>query len=98
MCEEDIEFDKGLRKDVWGTIQHYWKGDFLLFPIVVKHNTFDTFCKEMEVIRDQIVSLSFWCLCDGLETEKGKIQHRHMILACEQENSFEEIWKGKVRY
>ncbi|GFV49973.1 uncharacterized protein TNCV_1392541 [Trichonephila clavipes] len=41
---------------------------------------------------------ALWCLCDGLETEKGKIQHRHMILACEQERAFEQIWKGKVRY
>ncbi|GFV02283.1 uncharacterized protein TNCV_528541 [Trichonephila clavipes] len=50
----------------------------------------------MEMIRDQCVILPFWCLCDGLV--KGKIQHRHMILACEQESLFEDVWKGKVRY
>ncbi|GFU74671.1 uncharacterized protein TNCV_2648401 [Trichonephila clavipes] len=27
-----------------------------------------------------------------------KIQHRHMILACEQESSFADVWKGKIRY
>ncbi|GFX32946.1 uncharacterized protein TNCV_2136011 [Trichonephila clavipes] len=57
---------------------------------------FDTFRKEMEKIQDQFVLLPFWCLCDGLG--KGKIQHRHMILSCEQESSFEDVWKGKIRY
>ncbi|GFT24486.1 uncharacterized protein TNCV_3253021 [Trichonephila clavipes] len=98
MWEEGIEFENGLGKDVWGMIQCYLKGDLVWFHIMVKHNIFDTFCKEMEGIRDQFVILPFWCLCDGLETERGKIQHRHMILACEQESAFEEIWKGKVRY
>ncbi|GFX62979.1 uncharacterized protein TNCV_1100721 [Trichonephila clavipes] len=53
---------------------------------------------EMETIRDQFVILLFRCLCDGLETKKGKIQHRHMILTCEHESAFVEIWKGKVPY
>ncbi|GFX32323.1 uncharacterized protein TNCV_4410911 [Trichonephila clavipes] len=65
---------------------------------MVKHDVFETFRREMERIRDQCVLLPFWCLCDGLETERGKIQHRHMILACEPDCAFEEIWKGKVRY
>ncbi|GFU00025.1 uncharacterized protein TNCV_1659811 [Trichonephila clavipes] len=65
---------------------------------MVKHNVFETFRREMERIRDQCVLLPFWCLCDGLETERGKIHHRHMILACEPDCAFEEIWKGKVRY
>ncbi|GFW54225.1 uncharacterized protein TNCV_1560031 [Trichonephila clavipes] len=38
------------------------------------------------------------CLCDGLVNEKGKIQHRHMILVCKPESSFENIWKEKIRY
>ncbi|GFW26060.1 uncharacterized protein TNCV_3317301 [Trichonephila clavipes] len=62
---------------------------------MVKHDVFDTFRKEMENIRDQCVILPF---CDGLLNEKGKIQHRHMILACEQESVFEDVWKGKIRY
>ncbi|GFX70891.1 uncharacterized protein TNCV_1688741 [Trichonephila clavipes] len=49
----------------------------------------------MEKIRDEFVLLPFWCLCDGLE---GKVQHRHMILACEPESSFKDIWKHKIRY
>ncbi|GFW59097.1 uncharacterized protein TNCV_2780281 [Trichonephila clavipes] len=52
----------------------------------------------MENIRDQCVILPFWCLCDGLVNEKGKIQHRHMILACKPESFFENIWKEKIRY
>ncbi|GFS52527.1 uncharacterized protein TNCV_4851731 [Trichonephila clavipes] len=88
--------EKGLGKEVWGIIQRHLKG--VWYHIIVKHNIFYKFCKEMEVIRDQFIILPFWCLCDGLETERGKIQHRNMVLACEQENSFEEIWKGKVRY
>ncbi|GFW90537.1 uncharacterized protein TNCV_565751 [Trichonephila clavipes] len=95
MWEE--EMDNGLGKDVWDIIQRYLKGDLFWFHIMVKH-IFNTFCKEMEAIRDQFVILPFWCLCDRLETEKGKIQHRHMILACEQESAFEQIWKGKIRY
>ncbi|GFU35572.1 uncharacterized protein TNCV_4875771 [Trichonephila clavipes] len=51
----------------------------------------------MAKIRDQCVILPFWCLCDGLVNEKGKIQHRHIILACEQESLFEDVWKGKIR-
>ncbi|GFS96512.1 uncharacterized protein TNCV_3943151 [Trichonephila clavipes] len=96
MWEEGM--DNGVGKDVWGIIQRYLKGDLFWCHIMVKRNIFHTFCKEMEAIRDQVVILPFWCLCDGLETEKGKIQHRHMILACEQERAFEQIWKGKVRY
>ncbi|GFS95425.1 uncharacterized protein TNCV_409881 [Trichonephila clavipes] len=49
----------------------------------------------MEKIRDEFVLLPFWYLCDGLE---GKVQHRHMILGCEPESSFKDIWKHKIRY
>ncbi|GFW62908.1 uncharacterized protein TNCV_4452571 [Trichonephila clavipes] len=52
----------------------------------------------MEKIGDQCVILPFWCLCDGLVNEKGKIKHRHMILICKPESSFENIWKEKIRY
>ncbi|GFX71779.1 uncharacterized protein TNCV_2010161 [Trichonephila clavipes] len=65
--------DNGVGKDVWGMIQWYLKGDLFWFHIRVKRNIFHTFCKEMEAISDQVVILPFWCLCDGLETEKGKI-------------------------
>ncbi|GFT05556.1 uncharacterized protein TNCV_3160351 [Trichonephila clavipes] len=79
-------------------VQRYLRQDLMWFHIMVKHDMFDTFRKEMEKIRDQFVLLPFWCLCDGLVNEKGKIQHRHMILACELESSFEDVWKGKIRY
>ncbi|GFW26014.1 uncharacterized protein TNCV_3316861 [Trichonephila clavipes] len=65
------------------------------FHIMVKHDAFPVFCREMEKIRDEFVLLPFWCLCDGME---DKIQHRHMILACEPESSFKDIWKHKIRY
>ncbi|GFY71407.1 uncharacterized protein TNIN_139631 [Trichonephila inaurata madagascariensis] len=96
--EEGIEFQGGLGKDVWGIVQRYLREDLMWFHIMVKHDMFDTFRKEMEKIRDQCVLLPFWCLCDGLVNEKGKTQHRHMILACEQESSFKDVWKGKIRY
>ncbi|GFV77307.1 uncharacterized protein TNCV_874231 [Trichonephila clavipes] len=95
MWEEGVTFQNGLGKDVWGLVQRYLRQDLMWFHIMVKHDVFDTFRKEMEKIRDQCVILSFWCLCDGLVNEKGKVQHRHMILACEQESSFEDVWKGK---
>ncbi|GFT02002.1 uncharacterized protein TNCV_2635901 [Trichonephila clavipes] len=65
------------------------------FHIMVKHDTFPIFCRNMKKIRDEFDLLPFWCLCDGLE---GKVQHRHMILACEPESSFKDIWKHKIRY
>ncbi|GFV93009.1 uncharacterized protein TNCV_3427211 [Trichonephila clavipes] len=98
MWEERVEFQGGLGKDVWGMVQRYLREDLMWFHIMVKQDMFDTFRKEMEKIRDQFVLLPFWCLCDGLVNEKGKIQHRHMILACEPESSFEDVWKGKIRY
>ncbi|GFS62548.1 uncharacterized protein TNIN_134431 [Trichonephila inaurata madagascariensis] len=64
MWEEGIEFDNGLGKDVRGIIQRYLNGDLVWFHIMVKHNIFDTFCKEMEMIQDQFVILPFWYLCD----------------------------------
>ncbi|GFS58274.1 uncharacterized protein TNIN_345171 [Trichonephila inaurata madagascariensis] len=98
MREEGIEFQGGLGKDVWGIVQRYLRADLMWFHIMVKHDMFDTFRKEMEKIRDQCVLLPFWCLCDGLVNEKGKTQHRHMIVVCEQESSFKDVWKGKIRY
>ncbi|GFX43193.1 uncharacterized protein TNCV_2712371 [Trichonephila clavipes] len=98
MWEEGVTFQNGLGKDVCGMVQRYLRQDLMWFHIMVKHDVFDTFRKEMEKIRDQCVILPFWCLCDGLVNQKGKIQHRHMILACEPESSFEDVWKGKVRY
>ncbi|GFX75656.1 uncharacterized protein TNCV_761241 [Trichonephila clavipes] len=98
MWEEGIEFQCGLGKDVWGIVERYLKGDLEWFHIVVKHDIFETFGREMETIRDQCVILPFWCLCDGLVNEKGKIQHRHMILACKPESFFEDVWKVKIRY
>ncbi|GFY19357.1 uncharacterized protein TNCV_4127441 [Trichonephila clavipes] len=98
MWEEGVTFQNGFRKDVWGIVQLYLRQDLMWFHIMVKHDVFDTFRKEMEKIRDQCVILPFWYLCDGLVNEKGKIQHRHMILACEQESVFEDVLKGKGRY
>ncbi|GFX05140.1 uncharacterized protein TNCV_1957961 [Trichonephila clavipes] len=97
LWEEKLTFNdsSSLGKDVWGILRRYLRGEWVWFHIMVKHDVFETFRREMERIRDQCVLLHFWCLCDGLE--RGKIQHRHMILACEPECAFEEIWKGKVR-
>ncbi|GFW05383.1 uncharacterized protein TNCV_3359021 [Trichonephila clavipes] len=75
MWEEGVEFLGGLGKDVWGIVERYLRGDLEWLHIMVKHNIFYTFCREMERIRDQCVILPFWCLCDGLVNEKGKKQH-----------------------
>ncbi|GFX25797.1 uncharacterized protein TNCV_2639411 [Trichonephila clavipes] len=98
LWEEGLTFHdaSGLGNDVWGILRRYLRGEWVWFHIMVKHDVFETFRREMERIRDQCVLLPFWCLCDGLE--RGKIQHRHMILACEPDCAFEEIWKEKVRY
>ncbi|GFX64549.1 uncharacterized protein TNCV_2811741 [Trichonephila clavipes] len=98
MGEERIEFHGSLGKDVWGIVERYLRGDLEWFHIMVKHDIFEIFCREMENIRVQCVILPFWCLCDGLVNEKSKIQHRHRILACKPESSFENIWKEKIRY
>ncbi|GFT14529.1 TTKRSYEDQ domain-containing protein [Nephila pilipes] len=65
---------------------------------MVKHDAFQTFCKEMEKNRDQFVLLSFWYLCDDMVSDTGHAQHRHMIVVCQQESSFKDIWKYKIRY
>ncbi|GFV98918.1 uncharacterized protein TNCV_200631 [Trichonephila clavipes] len=85
-----LEFSEasGLGKDVHGVLQRYLSQDMDWFYIMVKHDAFPVFCREMEKIRDEFVLLPFWCLCDGLE---GKVQHRHMILACEPESSFNPL-------
>ncbi|GFX22272.1 uncharacterized protein TNCV_2951131 [Trichonephila clavipes] len=95
MWEDGIEFQCGLGKDVWGIVERYLKGDLEWFHISVKHDIFETFGREMENIRDQCVILPFWCLCDGLVNEKGKIQHRHMILACKPESFLKTFGKKK---
>ncbi|GFU28386.1 uncharacterized protein NPIL_173231 [Nephila pilipes] len=53
---------------------------------------------EMENIWDQFVLLPFWCLYDGMVSGMGRTQHRHMIVACELESSFKDIWKYEIRY
>ncbi|GFX82803.1 uncharacterized protein TNCV_1699221 [Trichonephila clavipes] len=100
MWRRGLEFSEAsdLGKDVYGIIQRYLSQDMDWFHIMVKHEAFPIFCREMEKIRNEFVILPFWCLCDGLESEEGRIQHRHMILACEPESSFKEIWKHKIRY
>ncbi|GFX33194.1 uncharacterized protein TNCV_2353631 [Trichonephila clavipes] len=97
MWPRGLEFSEasGLGKDVHGILQRYQSQDMEWFHIMVKHDAFPIFCREMETIRDEFVLLPFWCLCDGLE---GKVQHRHMILACEPGSSFKDIWKHKIRY
>ncbi|GFT98598.1 uncharacterized protein TNCV_5091211 [Trichonephila clavipes] len=97
MWPRGLEFSEasGLGMDVYGILQRYLSQDMEWFHIMVKHDTFPIFCRNMEKIRDEFVLLHFWCLCDGLE---GKVQHRHMILACEPESSFKDIWKHKIRY
>ncbi|GFT49303.1 uncharacterized protein NPIL_22861, partial [Nephila pilipes] len=99
-CDDPVEFTEasGLGKDVYGIVQRYFRGDLVWFHILVKHDAFQTFCTEMEKIRDQVVLLPFWCLCDGLVNGTGRTQHRHMIVACELESAFEDVWKHKIRY
>ncbi|GFX32280.1 uncharacterized protein TNCV_1324811 [Trichonephila clavipes] len=59
MWEEGVTFQIGLGKDVWGMVQRYLRQDLMWFHIMVKHDVFDTFRKEMEKIRDQCVILPF---------------------------------------
>ncbi|GFT36443.1 uncharacterized protein TNCV_2990781 [Trichonephila clavipes] len=91
----ELSEESGLGKDVYGILQSYMSQDMDWFHIMVKHDAFSIFCQEMEKIRVEFVLLPFWCLCDGLE---GKIQHRHMILACKPDSSFKDISKHKIRY
>ncbi|GFW02661.1 uncharacterized protein TNCV_2456751 [Trichonephila clavipes] len=74
MWEEGVEFQGGLGKDVWGIVQRYLRQDLMGFHIMVRHDMFDTFRKEMEKIQDQFVLLPFWCLCDGLRS--GQEMHQ----------------------
>ncbi|GFU29269.1 uncharacterized protein NPIL_321511 [Nephila pilipes] len=95
-----VEFTEasGLGKDVYGIVQRFLTGDLQWFHMMVKHDAFQIFCREMERIQDQFVVLPFWCLCDGLMAGVTRTQHRHMIVACEKDSSFPNIWKEKVRY
>ncbi|GFS62656.1 uncharacterized protein NPIL_600601 [Nephila pilipes] len=52
----------------------------------------------MGKILGQFALLPFWCLCDGMVSGTGRTQHRHMIVACELESSFKDIWQYKIRY
>ncbi|GFU45020.1 hypothetical protein NPIL_440181 [Nephila pilipes] len=52
----------------------------------------------MEKIPDQFVLLPFWCLCDDMVSGTGQMQHQHMIVTCELQSSFNDIWKYKIRY
>ncbi|GFX06623.1 uncharacterized protein TNCV_382191 [Trichonephila clavipes] len=88
----------GLGKDVYGIVQRYLKKDLKWFHVMVKHDAFQIFCREMEKIQNEIVVLPFWCLCDGLMAGIAKVQHRHMIIACELQGQFEFVWKHKFRY
>ncbi|GFT77691.1 uncharacterized protein NPIL_628261 [Nephila pilipes] len=100
LCDEPGEFteESGLCKYVYSILQRFIRGDLHWFNLMVKHEAFETFCKEMEKIRDQFVLLPFWCLCDGMVSGTGRMQHRQMIVACELESSFKDIWKYKIRY
>ncbi|GFT15590.1 uncharacterized protein TNCV_4985401 [Trichonephila clavipes] len=55
----------GLGKDVYGIVQRYLKKDLKWFHVMVKHDTFQIFCHEIEKFQNEIVVLPFWCLCDG---------------------------------
>ncbi|GFT65891.1 uncharacterized protein NPIL_605461 [Nephila pilipes] len=99
-CDDPVEFTEasGLGKDVYGILQRFTRGDLVWFHLMVKHDAFETFCKEMGKIRGQFALLSFWCLFDGMVSGTGRTQHRHMIVACELESAFKDIWQYKIRY
>ncbi|GFU20257.1 uncharacterized protein NPIL_480041 [Nephila pilipes] len=61
LYDDPVEFTEAscLGKDVYGIVQRYFRGDLVWFHILVKHDAFQTFCKEMEKIRDQFVLLLF---------------------------------------
>ncbi|GFT87667.1 hypothetical protein TNCV_1410581, partial [Trichonephila clavipes] len=61
-----------LKRVVWErtfmeSSNYYLSQDMEWFHIMVKHDAFPIFCRELETIRDEFVLLPFWCLCDGLE-------------------------------
>ncbi|GFS29884.1 uncharacterized protein NPIL_235191 [Nephila pilipes] len=78
---------------MYGILQRFTRGDLHWFHLMVKHDAFETFCKEIEKIRDQFALFPFWCLCDGMVSGTGRKQHRHVIMAYELESSFKDIWK-----
>ncbi|GBO16048.1 hypothetical protein AVEN_100644-1 [Araneus ventricosus] len=89
----------GLGTDVYAIVKRYLKADLNWFHLIMKHNSFETFVREMTPIQDKFVVLSYGCLCDGLKDKDGQRQtHRHMIVACDQSGVFEKIWKEKVIY
>ncbi|GFV01880.1 uncharacterized protein TNCV_4978321 [Trichonephila clavipes] len=98
--DDGVQFSEssGLGKDVYGIVQRYLKKDLKWFHVMVKHDAFQIFCREMEKIQNEIVVLPFWCLCDGLMAGIAKVQHRHMIIACELQGQFEFVWQRKFRY
>ncbi|GBO40632.1 hypothetical protein AVEN_130546-1, partial [Araneus ventricosus] len=98
---DGVKFDArcGLGTDVYAIVKRYLKADLNWFHLMVKHNSFETFVREMTPIKDKFVVLSYGCLCDGLKDKYGQRQtHRHMIVACDQSGVFEKIWKEKVIY
>ncbi|GFT83586.1 uncharacterized protein NPIL_106641 [Nephila pilipes] len=99
-CDDPVEFTEasGLGKDVYGILQRFTRGDLVWFHLMVKHDAFEAFCKDMGKIRGQFALLPFWCLCDGMVSGTGRTQHRHMIVACELESAFKDIWQYKIRY
>ncbi|GFU28113.1 uncharacterized protein NPIL_187921 [Nephila pilipes] len=99
-CDDPVEFTEasGLGKDAYGILQRFTRGDLVWFHLMVKHDAFETFCKEMGKIWGQFALLPFWCLCDGMVSGTGRTQHRHMIVACELESSFKDIWQYKICY
>ncbi|GFT50030.1 uncharacterized protein NPIL_366301 [Nephila pilipes] len=54
-CDDPVGFNEAssLGKDVYGILQLFTRGDLVWIHIMVKHDAFQTFFKEMEKIRDQ---------------------------------------------
>ncbi|GFX74870.1 uncharacterized protein TNCV_3655081 [Trichonephila clavipes] len=66
MWEEGVEFQGGLGKNVWGIVQRYLRQDLMWFHIMVKHDMFDTFRKEMERFTINLSCYPFGaCAMDG---------------------------------
>ncbi|GFT96417.1 uncharacterized protein NPIL_183101 [Nephila pilipes] len=63
--DDSVEFTKasGLGKYVYGILQRFTRRDLVWFHIRVKHDAFQTFCKEMEKIRYQFVSCCPFGVC-----------------------------------
>ncbi|GBM54740.1 hypothetical protein AVEN_76248-1 [Araneus ventricosus] len=98
---DGVKFDErsGLGNDVHAMVQRCLKRYIRWYHVMLKHDGFETFVREMSKISKSFVCLPFWCLCDGLKDKAGRRhRHRHMVMACELESSFEKVWKEKVMY